>query len=268
MNRFIKQVQSVPDKLTDIFSIDMSIGNFRLIATDEPFTYDRIKAARIVFSKLEVKDISGNFHPGPNREMALDLATLRNGRFTIMADFDLPPGEYQEIKLYVKEASITLKNDKKFEVDVPQGAKEGFMVAFPAKLVVSKKGTNDFLIDFNLSKTFLPRGDLTDLDKVTGFDFFPVTRLSNLHTAGGVGGKILSSDKTGVVGALIEINHEQWSASAITEVEGYFAIIGLPAGEYKAKVSAPGHLEQSSISVKVEERKITPFGTILIKNAL
>ena len=268
VNRFFNQVKSVPDKLTDIFDIDMSIGNFRLLATDEPFTYDRIKSAHIVFSKLEVKDISGSFHPGPNREMELDLAKLRNGRYTIMADFNLPPGEYVEIKLHVKEASIILSNDKKVDVLVPKSATEGFSVSFPMKLIVSDKGSNDFLIDFNLAKTFLPRGDLTDLDKVTAFDFVPLTRLSNLHTAGAVGGKILSSDKTALVGALIEINHDKWSASALSEGEGYFAIIGLPDGKYEAKVSAPGHIEQKNISVKVEEGKVTPFGTILIKNTL
>jgi len=139
VNRFFNQLKSVPDKLTDIFDIDMSIGNFRLIATDEPFTYDRIKAAHIVFSKLEVKDISGTFHPGPNREMALDLANLRNGRFSIMADFNLPPGEYVEIKLFVKEASIILKNDKKIDIAVPKEAIDGFSVSFPVKLSVSVK---------------------------------------------------------------------------------------------------------------------------------
>jgi hypothetical protein len=204
--------------------------------------------------------------------MTLDLVKLKNGMVTTLADMDLPPGKYDLIQLYVSSANVELTSGKTFDLMVPSGAQTGVKVFIDPNINVTTKVSTDLLIDFDLSRSFIPIGNPQSVNGITGFNFFPVIRAANLTTSGSISGKVLSdqgtptdiSDDKGLAGAIIEITKDVLISTAVSDEDGSFKVIGLPEGDYSIVIKAEGHTNSETVSSSVVAGNVKSLDDILL----
>lgn len=194
-------------------------GNFRLVATDAPFTYDHISSAKITIALIKVRKTDGTFTTVSEVPKTLDLVNLKNGMVSSLSDITIPPGQYDLVQLHIASASVDMKDGRHFDMTVPSGAQTGLKVFVSPSINVSTQVSTDLLLDFDLSRSFLPLGNPRSPRGITGFNFMPVIRASNLTTSGTVAGKVLSdfgtpdvSDDLPLAGAIVEVKQESVSA--------------------------------------------------------
>lgn len=258
---------STVGQIVSIENLGSAQGNFRLIATDAPFQYADVTSAKVTVDKIEAEDVNEVRKVVKDTPMTIDLVQLRNGLVTAMVDLNLSPGQYKKIILTVSNGSIGLKDGSNTNLKNPSSE---IKVSIKPEITVSSSMSTDVILDFDLSKSFVLRGnDLSD-----GFNFKPVLRAANLTTAGTVSGKVLSDKETAdlgddvaLEGAIVTISQDGSSVStALTGADGKFKVVGLPAGEYSFVVSHPLHSSSQSSSFSIAAGNVTSAGdTLLVK---
>ncbi len=266
--RFVKSLRS-----TDPYTLKLSSGNFRLTVTDAPFSYDLIRSAFLTISKVEVRTATGESRSILSSPKSFDLIPLRYGRVLVLASDKLPAGSYSEVKLSFSTATVVLTNGKRFELRVPAGASSGVTVPTRPAITVTDDTTADLLVDIDLSRTFLPLGDTSDVEGVTGFTFFPVLRSADVATCGALGGQvfsnrgtILGTDDVPLAGVIAELTTGSQSITAVSEEDGVFQFLCLPEGTYSLKYKASGHRDSTPVSVEIRADELTTNSGTLIKD--
>ncbi|HXH29351.1 MAG TPA: DUF4382 domain-containing protein [Bacteriovoracaceae bacterium] len=257
-------------------------ANFRLIATDAPFSYDYVTKAELTVSSVLVGDSNGIYKELLKKSRQIDILTLRNGNVSLLSEATLAPGKYREIKVSFSTATVHLKDGRIFNLSVPQSALSGISVPIGPVLEVAPTATpssatpkvTDLLVDFDLSRSFLPTGDTSAVEKVTGFTFFPVLRTADVALCGVVAGVVISDNGTPVnplddkkvLGAIAEISQGSSSFTAITDEDGVYQFIGVQHGKYTVKVKAIGHTVGQPQEVEVRKEELSTLRTYLVKN--
>lgn len=214
-------------------------GTIRILATDAPFGFESVSSAEITINHIQVRQSSGNKITVSDKEMTLDLLQLRNGLVETLADIEIPGGVYDEILLIVSGAKVTMKDGREFPLKVPSGSSSGLKVFVSPDIMVTTGLSSDVLLDFDLSRSFVPQGTASD---IRGFIFKPVIRAVNLSTAGTISGEVTNvTDESVIPNATVTVSQNgEVIASALTDDQGYFKILGLPSGAYNVKVEKTG----------------------------
>lgn len=159
-------------------------GNGRLIikVTDAPFPLSYIESATVTITKVEIRKagdgISGGYPFSVISEGSAEfnLLELRNGLVAELLDLKIPAGEYNLIRLYVDEASLWIRDGDNFSVRVPSGQQTGIKLFINPGLIVEGGLTEELLLDFDLSNSFITRGNMDIPAGIKGFNFKPVIR--------------------------------------------------------------------------------------------
>lgn len=238
---------------------DSESGSLRILATDAPFDFEGVASAKLTVESIKLRQASGNSITVMNKEVTLDLLQLRNGLVDTLADIELPAGAYDEIMLIISSASVDLKDGKHFDLKVPSGAQSGLKVFVSPDLVVTSGLSHDVLLDFDLSRSFVAQGPAND---IKGFNFKPVIRAVNLSKAGTISGIVLDMNEMALQGTTVTVTKDdQVVATAITEEDGSFKILGLPEGTYAVEAEKEGYnsLKIGAVSVTVGNEVTTQF---------
>jgi hypothetical protein len=134
--------------------------------------------------------------------------------------------------LYVDQAGIKVKDGETYNLKVPSGAQTGIKVFISPYLKVEGGLTSELLLDFNLEKSFVLKGNMDTPAGIKGFNFKPVIRAVNISTAGRIEGIVTDTSNVQLENAHVWIEQDSVVASAFTDSLGYYAIIGIPAGIY------------------------------------
>ena len=222
-------------------------GQGRLVinVTDDPFDISTIESATITITKVEIKKVGDGVSDGnpflvlSDDTVTIDLIDLRNGVTETLLDLDIPEGEYDLIRLYVEEAGLKLKDfANPYNVKVPSGKQTGIKLHINPSIVISGGLTSEVLIDFDLSRSFVLRGNMTNNN---GFIFKPCIRAANLTTAGRVEGMVTDTAEVKVKEATVWIAQDTVMATTFADTLGYYAIIGVPAGTYSIFATKEGY---------------------------
>jgi hypothetical protein len=235
-------------------------GLLRIMATDAPFNFDLIESAEITVGEILVRKSSGSKITVSEKEMTLDLLKLRNGVVETLADIEIPAGSYDEILLIVRNASVDMKDGRHFDLTVPSGAQSGLKIFVKPEIVITTNMSTDVLLDFDLSQSFVPQGTANN---ITGFNFKPVIRAANLSNAGSISGQVESvvNDEL-LAGAVVTVlSGTEVVATAVTDENGYFKVIGLTEGAYNvtAEKSQYSMMKMDSVSVTAGNEVTTQF---------
>jgi hypothetical protein len=104
--------------------------------------------------------------------------------------------------------------------------------------------TAELLLDFDLNNSFIAQGDTKSPDGINGFNFKPVIRAVNNSLAGSVSGIVTDSESgMPLEGVLISIVFGDESATAVTDVNGYYEILGLMEENYSISAYLEGFSE-------------------------
>ncbi|MCI0522840.1 MAG: DUF4382 domain-containing protein [Bacteroidales bacterium] len=242
-------------------------GKGRLVVkiTDDPFDISYIESATVTITKVEIRRV-GDGVPDGNPFMVLsddtvtiDLIDLRNGLTQTLIDMEIEDGEYDLVRLYVDEAGLKLKDiEDPYKVKVPSGEQTGIKIFISPALSVSGGLTEELLLDVDLSRSFILRGNMNHNN---GFIFKPVIRAANMTTAGRIEGMVKDTAKVKVKEAKVWITQDTTVATAFADTMGYYAIIGVPAGTYSIFATKEGYdtVKYENISVLAASKTVRDF---------
>jgi len=238
---------------------DNGKGTVKILLTDAPFPGDQVAEANITVDKIEIRMTGENasFIVLSEEESTFNLLDLRNGITAELAEMELESGVYDEIRLHIVDANVVLKDEvaSAFSLKIPSGTSSGLKIKIKNGLVVSEGSLASVLLDFDVSQSFVVQGNPKSPKGITGFIFKPVIRAVVEAESGMIEGHVTAGDNK-VAGAVVEIYQgTTLVTSAITDENGYYAAIGLPAGQYKVKSTVDGYsvFEVADIAVVVNE---------------
>lgn len=243
-------------------------GSLLVKVTDDPFPIDYVESATVTVNKIEVrrKDVSDGdpFHVVSEEQIDFDLLALRNGVTASLPEINIEAGNYDLVRLYVEEASLILKEGMgEFTVKVPSGDETGIKIFIDPELQIQGGLTAELLLDFDLSNSFLLQGNISSPADIKSFHFQPVIRAVNNQLAGAIYGTVTDSEGGTLEGVLITVTYDGESATALTDENGYYQIIGLKEADYSVTASLEGYLEEIADGVTVTADQKTEQNFVL-----
>lgn len=247
-----------------------TMGRLTLQLTDAPFPFDMVAEANVTVFKIDARlassedeDVEGDseedgypFVTLMEEEIPVNLLDLTNGVTEELADLEVPAGTYDLIRVYVKGVNMVLTDDRTFDLDVPSGEQTGIKIFIDPALTVAGGLSSDLLLDFDVSRSFVAKGNTKSVDGINGFNFKPVIKVSNLSTAGTLSGTVTTMDGETVVAlenaqvSVMDLNEEPVTSGA-SDVDGAYAIMGLEAGTYKVFSSMNGFVNSDTVEVEI-----------------
>jgi hypothetical protein len=164
--------------------------------------------------------------------VAFDLLELRNGVTAELLEAEIPAGQYDLIRLYVHEANLTVKDMDTYHMKVPSGAETGIKIFLDPAVKVEGALTTELLLDFNLEKSFILKGNMNSPAGIKGFNFKPVIRAVNNTSAGSIEGIVSDTAMVEIANASVWIEQDSIISSAFSDSAGFYAMLGIPAGTY------------------------------------
>ena len=195
--------------------------------------------------------------------MEIDLLTLSNGITEQLASVDLEPGEYDMIRMHVVDSKVILKDNSEFSLKVPSGSSSGLKVMIDPSISVGSGETVDVLLDFDVSKSFVAKGNWKG-GNLNGFNFKPVVRCVLLGMAGRIEGTVTDTAGTALEKAAInvwmpaeETAEDSLITSTFTDSDGKYKVIGILSGTYYLTTALDSFVTDTTWNVNVMQGQST-----------
>lgn len=249
-------------------------GRLSVKLTDAPFPHDLVAEANVTIFKVDARykgdvklddDMIDSTSTtvetdGDNRfivlmedEVQVNLLELTNGVTQNMADIDVPVGTYDLIRVYVEGINVVLKDGTTYDLKVPSGSQSGIKVFIKPGLTVSGGLTSDLLLDFDVSRSFVAKGGTQN---ITGFNFKPVIKASNMSTTGTLAGivtELQEETRIGVEGAQIAVFvADTLNTTTFSDIDGSYMLMGLETASYTVEVEKEGYIMQTVDNVQID----------------
>ncbi len=258
---------------------DDKFGTLRISLTDATFPIEYIDEANVTITKIEIrkKDDHDGFAYEDNNgypfmilledTLEYNLLELRNGVMAELVELGIPVGSYDLLRLYVAEASIVVKDNGTYDMKVPSGAQTGIKIFIKPVITVQGGLTTDLLLDFNLEKSFVLKGNVNTPAGIHGFNFKPVIRAVNNSTAGTVHGMVSDTGSVALKDASVRIMAADTTlATAFSDTTGFYALPGIPEGSYPIFATKENYdtvqadIEVKAANLTVKDFVLTPKG--------
>lgn len=173
-------------------------GALKVQLTDAPFSSDSVSRVDLYVVRVDAKLADSDSSDAargatddsastsewktiatPNKK--IELLALRNGAFTELGTQSLTAGTYRSFRIVIdpSQSSVTLKNGTVLtnssspNVTFPSAARSGIKVILTTPLVVMAGDTTTTLVDFDVSSSFVQRGNTINQN---GLLFKPVVK--------------------------------------------------------------------------------------------
>jgi len=229
-----------------------SAGTLSVTMTDAPILTKQMAEANVTIVKLEAREAGGSegspYLTLSEETQEYNLLDLRNGVTASLASLEVPAGSYDLFRLYISDGNVVMDDGTTHNLTVPSGAQTGLKLFVSPAVEVVDGLTSDLLLDFDVEKSFIQRGQG---DVIIGFIFIPVIRAVNVSTVGRVAGSVTDTSAVALADARVWVVAQDTVVStSYTDATGSYAILGLPAGTYKANATLAGY-DTVSVSVDV-----------------
>lgn len=227
-----------------------SPGTLRVSLTDAPTPIEGVEALHITVSEVRVNPTSGDdgqwYDILPDtltaKERTFDLLELANGNRVILGEEDLPPGDYEQIRLVVEESVVTVDGTV-YPLKIPSGSTSGLKILFDFE--IESDQLIGVTLDFDVGRSLIatPPGS-------TNFKLKPVIRAVIDELSGSISGTVLPTG----IDAMVMAVSEDLADTATTYVDadtGDYFIGALLAGSWDVTALAPGHVSQTNTGVSV-----------------
>ncbi len=256
-----------------------STGSLKVLLTDAPFPSDLVAEVNVVIDQVSIKkendesteeDESG-WMILSTETSEFNLLDLQNGAVAVLADIDeIAIGTYKEIRLHIVSAEVVLNDQTVHELTIPSGTSSGLKVKINGGLEVRGGNPAALIVDFDVAQSFLVQGNPEKNGKeITGFKFKPVIRATAEDISGTVEGyvtveELSEGSVTEVPGAGLQVvvSDGETDYIAMTNENGYYAIIGILPGTYTVSCAADGYTSFET-SALVETNVVTAVDIIL-----
>jgi hypothetical protein len=248
------------------------LGRLVVKVTDAPFPINMVETAAVTITKVELRKEGDGVSDGSpfltvwEGSETFNLLELRNGLAEQLLEVEIPQGSFDLVRLYVDQASLKIKDGGDYDVKIPSGPQTGIKIFIDPGLVVEGGLTSELLLDFDLSKSFVMRGNTDSPAGITGFIFKPVIRAVNNSTAGSLAGSVTDSEKAVIAGTAISVKQgDKEVGTATTDDNGTYAIIGLPSGTYTVTATKENYQVATTNDVKIVAGNQTTLDFVLAK---
>lgn len=251
----------------DKSSEERGTGTLSVKVTDAPFPIDMVESATVTITKVELRKAGDGISDGNpfivifEDTITFNLLELRNGVVDDLLEIEIPEGKYNLMRLYVEEASLKVKDGETYKVKVPSGQQTGIKIFVKPDFYVTGGLTTELLLDFDLSRSFVVRGNFESPHGINGFIFKPVIRAVNNSTAGRITGMVTDTNKVKIKSASVWVKQDTIVATTLTDTLGHYALIGLPAGKYAIFATKENYdtVSYSDVAVVAGNRTIKDF---------
>ncbi len=264
---------------SDDSNTNSETGRLSVRLTDAPFPYALVAEANVTIFKIEARLQSDDDEENDDSsfvvlmedEIDTNLLELTNGVTEQLANIEVPVGTYDLFRVYVRGVNVVLTDGRAFDLKVPSGEQSGIKVFIKPGLTVAGGLSSDLLLDFDVSRSFVAKGNTKRVDGINGFNFKPVIKASNIATSGTLAGTIttITEDvETALEGAQISvIVADTINTSAFSDVDGNYMIMGLNQGTYKAITELEGYIASDTVEVQIVASNKTIQNFILEEEA-
>jgi hypothetical protein len=190
----------------------------------------------------------------------VNLLELQNAATMQIAEAEIEPGAYHQLRLIVESANVRLidgytfdDGSQEMELRVPSGAQTGI------KLLLQNEGGGDLelgsgesviVLDFDVNRSFVIQGNPRTPAGIKGMLFKPTLKVTGLDVAASisgvlsvaeglapelVAGRTVIAEPTGS-GDLTEFGYQSAAGTGVTDVDGSYTIFFLVPGEYEVSV--------------------------------
>jgi hypothetical protein len=170
-----------------------------------------------------------------------DLLSLQGGVTALMGSSLIPVGNYEQLRLVVDSARITLAGSATFSdgsntrtLKVPSGMQTGIKVNFGGPVHVAP-GQTTLVVDFDASRSFVFTGSGPS---PTGAIFKPVIHATAQDVAGSVSGMVAPDTAHAHLFAIAGASDTV--AATAADSTGAYTLMFLPPGSYTISASATG----------------------------
>ncbi|WP_170251709.1 DUF4382 domain-containing protein [Aquimarina intermedia] len=237
-------------------------GKMVVRVTDAPFQYDLVKETNVTITKIEGrsenKDSESSYVTLTEKEATINLLELNNGLTETLADIEIPSGSYNLFRIYIKDASVVLKDGTVYNLKVPSGAQSGLKVFVDPFITVGEGTTGEILLDFDISKSFVAQGNPNSTNGITGFIFKPVIKASNSSTSSSLSGTVTGESfefgtaPIALEGAQISVfAADTLNTTTFTNADGTYKVMGLSAGTYTVTAEANFYTMETAENVTI-----------------
>ncbi|WP_282165191.1 DUF4382 domain-containing protein [Cellulophaga baltica] len=250
-------------------------GTLSIQLTDAPFLYDMVAEANVTIFKIDarykgavetdsVSEDGNSFITLSEEEVPINLLELTNGITENLVNLEVPAGTYDLVRVYVKGVNVILNDGTVYDLNVPSGEQTGIKVFIQPGLVVQGGLSSDLLLDFDVSKSFVAKGGRNNL---SGFNFKPVIKASNLATAGTLKGFVTTTEdniSVGLEGAQVSvIVADTINTTTFSDIDGSFVIMGLQEGSYDLLVALEGYTSERKEGIAIVASNNTTQDVVL-----
>ena len=230
-------------------------GNLVIQMTDAPFPTDLLSKAEVTINKVEVRRAGSEGNPFQvlsEEEATFNLLDLVNGVTSELVNLEIPVGQYDLIRLYITDASVELNDGTTYAMTVPSGAQTGLKIFINPSIEVVGGLTAELLLDFDVSRSFIPQGNMDTPAGIKGFNFSPVIKAANLSTAGRLVGNVTDTLANPLEGVTLSVfAADTLNTSTFTDMDGDYAILGLTAGTYNLVAEQEGFTAQTIEDIEI-----------------
>lgn len=238
-------------------------GKINVQLTDAPFPYDYVSEANVTIFKIDARlgsetsdaDEESNFITLFEGELNVNFLELTNGKILPLEEAEVPVGSYNMVRVYVSGGSVLLTDGQVFNLDIPSGEQTGIKILIKPSIEVVTNLSSDLLLDFDISRSFIPLGNTNSIDGITGFNFKPVIRASNLSYAGTLSGSVITTIEavaTPIEGAQINVfSGGDLVTTTFTDASGNYTVLGLDQGDYNIMTEAMGYNSETIENVTI-----------------
>lgn len=222
-------------------------SQFRLLLTDAPA--DEASELMVTFGAIKLipsesePDEAGGVVTVSETVGSFDVLKLRNGKTELLSDTTIPNGSYSQLRLIVKEATITVEGEEQ-PITIPSGAQSGLKINIEPPLSALDGQQSIVTLDFN-AKRVIQTGN--------GAYKLSPTAIRATSVSGTLQGSLVDSKDEPLAGGLVSIKDA--SGTVITETssdaDGSFKIITLTEGVYSVEISLEGYVTQSFAEVAI-----------------
>ena len=200
----------------------------------------------------------------------IDLLSLSNGITEQLASVELEAGSYDMIRMHVDKSTVILANETEFELKIPSGPDSGLKIKIEPALSVASGQTSDVLLDFDVSKSFVVKGNWKG-GAINGFNFKPVVRCVLLDRAGRIEGTVSDTSAVNLSNASVnlwtevnDIEEDSLLTTAFTDEMGHYQLIGIQEGTYYMTTELDSFLTDTIWNVDVLRGESTQIDFVLI----
>lgn len=254
-------------------------GTLSVKLTDAPFPYELIAEANVTVYKVEARTVLDEDDDSDEaltlspyitlmeEDIEVNLLELTNGVTQQLAEIEVPAGSYDQIRVYVKGVNVILTDGTVYDLQVPSGDSSGIKVFVEPAITVVGGLSSDLLLDFDVSRSFVPKGNLGTPAGINGFNFKPVIKASNLSTAGTLSGNVSTIEEEtmiGLFGAQVSVfAADTLNTTSFADPDGNYAILGLDAGTYEVVSEFEGFIVSDTLEVQINAGNVTTQDFIL-----